>query len=374
MNTKELDRQLDKTKASVFMGTDAAFLGCIMCSITFSWDESIPTACTDGVSLSWNPTWFMTLPEKTRNTVLVHELWHVARLHPLRGGNRNHQIWCIACDAVVNNALKADGYSFDGITPILMPEYNGMSEEQIYELLMANNPNNQQSSWSGDQTGDSDLKPADGIVAQQVTNTVVRAVQAAKMMDKAGNAVGQVEELVSNFLKPIIPWQAMLYNYFESMLSDEYSWSRPNRRYSDMYLPSKIEEENKLKDLHYYFDTSGSVSSDEIRRFNSEVAYIKETFNPEKLTIIQFDVAIRKTIVVTQADQFNSLNVTGRGGTSLKCVHDHIIETKPTVSIIFSDLRCTPMQELSKEFPVIWVVVDNPNRNPTFGKVIHIER
>ena len=138
-----LQRALDITKSTVFLKSNAAFLGSLMCSLEFIWDETIETAQTDGVHLWWNPHWFLSLPPRTRETVLVHELWHPGKLHDLRRGSRDPKIWNYACDIRINNDLEKEGYSFDQVEWCWKDQsvdVNGrLTEEDIYDLLVYNN-------------------------------------------------------------------------------------------------------------------------------------------------------------------------------------------------------------------------------------------
>ena len=370
----DIDRELDKTKSKVFLESNTAFLGSIMCSLEFKWDDSIPTASVNGIHMKWNPKWFISLPEATRKTVLVHELWHVAKLHFVRQGNRKHTEWNQACDISINNGLEDDGYTFQGTVPWLNQDYSGLSEEQIYEKLVDSEEEQNKSPWLADpKEEENDIEEITSQQKQETVNVVVKAIQTAKMLKQWSDSIGKVEELVNTFLKPVIPWQTLLYNFFSSMISDIVSWSRPNRRYQDMYLPSKREDDTMLKNLHYYFDVSGSVTRREVERFNTELLYIKQMFNPEKITLVQFDTQISDVRVIEQNEDFDGLVVHGRGGTNLKAVRNHIHETKPTAVIIFSDLVCKPMQELDYRVPVIWIVVGNTKANPSFGTVIHLK-
>ena len=54
----ELRKALDKTIGEVFSANET-FLASLMCNLEFQWDEKIPTACTNGKYLKWNPKWFM---------------------------------------------------------------------------------------------------------------------------------------------------------------------------------------------------------------------------------------------------------------------------------------------------------------------------
>lgn len=202
---------------------------------------------------------------------------------------------------------------------------------------------------------------------------MAQAIQQAKIQKQAGSIPGQLELIVEDFLSPVIPWEQVLFNWFTDLVLEDYSWQRPNRRHRDMYLPSLQSDEQRLTCLHYYFDISGSVTDEMIKRFNSEVKYIKDTFNPEKLVLIMFDTKLHEIYEIEENDQFDRIKVTGRGGTCLRCVRDHINDTEPTAAIIFTDLECQPMQPLKVPVPIIWTVADNPGAKVPFGQIIHIK-
>jgi predicted metal-dependent peptidase len=367
-----LNRQLDICKSQVFLhsGT-AAFLGSIMSSMEFMWSRQLPTAATDGVNLIWNPDWFASLALKDRATVLRHELWHVARLHMVRKGNRDPHIWNQACDYVINNDLKKEGcdFTFGGL---VSADYDNMAEEDIYDKLMAACPMPNFGAW---QQGDGgDMVPMDPSKKQQVINKVVAAIQHAKMSG-AGNVPGDIKEMVEAFLKPIIPWQNILQRWFSEKLDEDYSWSKPNRRYDDMYLPSRALDDGRLANLRWYIDVSGSITMSDAVRFKSELKFVKDTYRPEKLSVVQFDTKIQRVDTWEEDDEFNSLQIIGRGGTSLECVRRDMLEEKPTAAIIFSDMECSPMDPTGLlDIPILWVML--PSRRghtPTFGDVVVIQ-
>ena len=67
MDSINIERELDRVKAAVFLGTNAAFFGSLMCTLEFVWDESTKTAATDGVHLFFNPDFFLSLtPDQRR--------------------------------------------------------------------------------------------------------------------------------------------------------------------------------------------------------------------------------------------------------------------------------------------------------------------
>lgn len=372
-----LGRELDRVKSEVFLGKTAAFLGSIMCSLRFQWDETVGTAGTDGIDLYWDPNFFTRSSRAQNIFVMLHEIWHVAKMHALRRGARDPEIWNQACDHNINLMLKealgsnGNNYVMDGFPFQICcdDKYKDMAEEDIYDAMMLNPPPPMPPNAMG-----GDVKELTQEQCQQVINTVVTAVHQARMAG-AGNVPGNVEELVEKFLAPVIPWESALQRFFTQLQDEDHTWARPNRRYSDIYLPSRFMDEGRLENLRWYIDVSGSISSDDILRFGSELKFVKETFNPQKLSVVQFDTMIQQVDVWAEEDPFEKIHIIGRGGTSLECVRRDMLEEKPTAAIIFSDLDCSRMQPLDFEIPVIWVVIPSPrSHKPMFGERIDIPR
>lgn len=382
----ELNRQMDQAKSNVFLDKRAAFLGSLMCSVDHTWKEDTDTAETDGVRISWNPAFFQAIPPKARITVMVHELWHIARLHPIRCMGRDPETWNQACDIRINNDLEREGYSFDGIEncwkDASFDRERILSEDEIYEILIQNpqkKPKGAPFSAPSDgntepEEGQGDLCKAAKESKQKIINSVVQAVQQAKLSNSAGTVPGSIQEQLNKFLDPIIPWQTALMDFFVDLDEKDYSWRKPNRRFDDIYLPSLLEDEGRLEHLMYFLDVSGSVTQKQVIRFNSEVKYIQEELKPKRLTLVQFDHQIQKVDEFEEDQPFDGIKIVGRGGTSLEPVREMIIEQQPTAAIIFSDLYCEPMSPLPFDVPVIWVVIGNKRGLPAFGhKTIHID-
>lgn len=375
-----LARLLDRTKATVFMGEDAVFFGSIMCSLNFQWSRSTKTAATDGITLWWNPDFFMGCTPEVRATVLKHELWHVARMHMLRQGTRMQREWNQACDYRINNDLENSKNSFQGVEKCYKDHAFDrmgkglMAEEDIYELIIANKvpPPPDTGSFGGGED-DQDLIPLSKTQEQQVINAVVQAVQQAKLAGKPGSIPGDVEQLLTHFLDPVIPWEQLLMQFFTEMLDEDYTWQRPNRRFQDIYLPSRFTDDGRLEHLIYFLDVSGSISDKDILRFNSEVKYIQEELNPEKLTLVQFDTKIQDVKEFASGDPFDEIKVIGRGGTCLIPVRAFIEKHRPTAAVVFSDMEVAPMEPLTFDIPVLWAVYNNPRAKVPFGKMVHIK-
>lgn len=370
MTEQELNRLLDKTVGKVFQNDNAAFLGSLYCSLQFKWDHTRPDqVATDYTAIWWGPKDFLDCTPEERESTLLHEIWHNGLLHNIRRGTRDPLLWNIACDYRINNDLRRNG-RFIPDTWVVDPRIDDkgiMAEEDIYDLLCKKAlkiPANY-------QHFDLLSEPKDAV---NTITAVVRAVQAAELAGKAGLLPGSIRTTLDTFLNPVIPWRTVLMQWMTDLLDEDFSWKRPNRRYLDdgLYLPSRELDEGRLEHLVYFLDVSGSITDKDAQRFNSEVKYVQEVLQPKKLTLVQFDTAIQDVREFTEHDRFDELEIIGRGGTCLVCVHDYIEKHKPTAAIIFSDLECSPMKKLSEPIPVIWAVIRNHTAWVPFGKVIHI--
>src|SRR6266436_1245683 len=121
------------------------FFAAAIARLPVVWDESIPTACTDGKVIRWNPTWFDTLEDQQLLTLVCHEachclLGHLWRLPPPGG---DFDIANQAADHAVNLMLKefsalrmaggfADPFPFPSGSYCCDEQYKGMAEEAIY--------------------------------------------------------------------------------------------------------------------------------------------------------------------------------------------------------------------------------------------------
>ena len=387
-----LERELDRVKSKVFLGKNAAFLGPLMCSMNFMWSTEIATACTDGITLKWNPHWFLKIKPKCRGTILLHELWHPALLHMLRRGSRDAYLWNLAGDIVINNMLDLEGHSFDGLFPWMDHRYDDKTTEEVYDDLEKRQEKQKEDLsklfkkviWGhkDEETGEGDAGDIVEIdagedqksIQQTIVNNVVSASHTAALSNGAGNMPGEVQTTIKRFLSPKLPWDRILHQFFNELANLDYTWARPNRRYSDVYLPSLRDDRQGLDHIACIQDVSGSISDGDSIRFNSEFKYVKETYQPEKITLIQFDTMIQKIDVFDKDDPFEEIRIIGRGGTSLVCVRDWIVENKPTAVVIFSDLDCEPMEPLppSTNVPIIWVALNNHSAKIAQGQIVHL--
>lgn len=372
MNLAEMEKALDKTKITIFLGSTAALLGSIMCSLNIMFDDHIDTACVGSKMIRWNPEFFERCTPKGRVFVLMHELWHIARLHRVRRNNRNHQRWNHACDYIINEWLFKEGYActeadIGGISCLLDKKYFGKCEEEVYDLLNADDFE------LPDAPSMNDMPPSDESDEASDVPIVVRAIEAANQAGMPGSVPGEITRYLAEYLNPLVPWQNLLQKFFQDLAESRTTWRKPKRRCPDMYLPSRYKDIGKLTKLNYYLDVSSSVTKKDILRFNSEFKHVKDTYRPEEMIQILFNTKIVEENVILENDPFTDAIYDTQGGTSLYYVRKHIIESKPTAAVIFTDLGCTPMDTLPFDIPIIWIVVGKIKTPVPFGTPVYID-
>lgn len=128
------------------------FFGSIISNVTFNETKGIDTAATNGEKIVYNEDFMNTLSINDQIFVLAHETMHIAFNHIKRGNNKNHGVWNIATDAVINAFLKKDGFDVkeDFVYYEDAIDYNA---EQYYEKLMKDykDKQNEQNQNNGNQ-------------------------------------------------------------------------------------------------------------------------------------------------------------------------------------------------------------------------------
>lgn len=376
----EEQARFEVTKTQLFFKQGSGFLGALLCNLEFEWCEDTPTASVDGVTLRWNPAWFMSMTMSHQVTVLAHELWHIGFQHMFNRGTKDPKLWNIAGDHVINLLLKKHGYDFTNLPHIGDSKYNNWTTEAIYDHLLVNTPPEPPQGGIGqdikepegdDGDGNDDALKSGQELANASMMKVIAAATAAEMTNEAGSIPAEISLSIKEYLHPILPWRVILRKHFNEITEFNYSFARPNRRYQDPIMPGKVGN-NGLDHLIYYLDISGSISDADILRFNSEVKSIKEDLNPAKLTLVTFDTKIQDEYVFDQYDPFEKIIVNGRGGTDLIPVMEHMNKHRPNAAVIFTDLY-VKIPPKKPNCPLIWICNNEHKNKVPYGKLIHIK-
>lgn len=357
-------KALDKAKIALMSKTDSTFFTTVCFSLKHVWDSEIPTACTNGTEIRYNPNFFMSLNEHERVFLLIHESMHVALLHMARLQGRNFRKWNIAADYCINGMLVERGFKMPA-RGLYDKKYLNLSTEQIYDLL----PDEPTEEVDEDLVApEGDLGPME----EGIKEILVRASVASKMAgDKPGSIPGDIEIYLQKLLKPKLPWQVILRRFVQSLSKDDYTFRQPNRRFFPKHILPGLENQ-KLSTLAIAVDTSASVRDEEFLRFISEIFGILKMMKPDRIDLIQFDTKVKSVDSLKSPNDISEVKFVGRGGTKIKPVLQWTLENKPQLLIVFTDGYFSWPEETLKT-PTLWLIHDNPAFEAPFGNIIKYE-
>jgi predicted metal-dependent peptidase len=404
MFSKEMLEKLDRIKLKLLLGKKLNFISSLLATLSIGdmkdspiWkyveegSYGCPTACTDGTEILIYEDWFMSLDDDIKEAILLHEVMHIAKLHPLRGKNlENRDIANIAFDIIVNRDVIKMGYSENKLRndgSIIEPKYWDLSEEEIYNILYKKLKDKAPNAALEGKVGNSnqpmsDLKqdviPCDGEDTKKEREILSKVSQALDLAKSRGWETPEgLESIIDNLLHPKLKWNVILRRYLNELTpSGIRTWSRPNRRYPDVYRPSKDKDYGHIRNIEVYVDTSGSVSDDELQEYLTEINYMHELMKPDVLTIYDFDTRIRQKHEFYKYDKITSLAFQGRGGTDYVPVMSQIEKNRPQFAVIFTDLCCDIPQPPKSRTNIIWVRTGNYEgaKKPSYGKVFNYDK
>jgi predicted metal-dependent peptidase len=392
-------------KARTRLLLDHPFFGSLLFRLKGRETSSIPTMATDGVSLFYNPAFVETLSSPELAGVLAHEVMHPALQHHTRRADRSATRWNMACDYAINPLLVDAGL----ILPkdvLLEDRFRGMNAERIYNLLMEEEPKNQQQSETG---GDSEEKPESrkdqgetkeesvdetnaletpgGIgqildapmpaddegktEAEQARDWQIAVEQAETLAKLAGKAPAGLGRVLEGAAEAAVNWRELLRRLWSETTPADYSWMRPNRRHiwQGLYLPGIMRE--GVGEVAIAVDCSGSISARQLALFEAEIRSIIEGQRPERVYVLYFDAAVQK-VETYEAGQRIDLNPVGGGGTEFGPSFEWLDARgiRPQSMVFLTDLYGS-FPPAAPSYPVLWA--STGGRNAPFGQVIPMQ-
>lgn len=353
------------------------------------------TMATDGERLFVCEEFVNELMQDTQHDlvlgVLAHEVLHPALGHIWRRQVREGLLWNIVCDYRVNHLLTENGVALPSDCLKIPNGWEWLSEEEMYERLRqkvnqalvctAKNVSMGASDVlappSGDGSGQQGPRQAsgdrDGRRANQTSASLDkiwkdRLIRAAQVAKSQGRLPAGISEIVDDLLRPQQDWRTLLALFVQPHTHD-YDWLRPDRRLLGaygLYLPTLFGE--KVEDLVVAIDTSGSISSDELRTFMSELRGILQAYPHMHVYLVTCDAQVYAFQELTSQDPVPT-EIQGRGGTDFRPVFDEI-EMRgllPSAAVFLTDgMGDYPDQPPS--YPVLWVLTPH-HQKPPFGTV-----
>lgn len=353
------------------MGNPAAMFYAAVClSLKQIWSDTNKTAWTNGTTIGIWPEFWLKCTSAQQIGLLLHETLHVAFFHMFRGHSFDPFLFNMACDYVINLIIIEAGFELPP-GALIDYKYKGWSCEQVARDLV-------QQGAKQPEDYDLDIMPPEPngdtseAVQAKVNDILVQASMKVSEIDPDRKCIPEeIRRYIDLLTNPPLPWTSYLARYFKAFQKRNNNWSLPNKKYyPQVYLPRK--RSLKMGKLNVYVDASGSLTDSEFNTIISSSYGIMRMLKPEAILLTSFNTKLGKTITLKSRRDFESLDIKGKGGTSIHPVLNHIAEEKPTVSVIFTDGLFDLPEELPKS-PIIWAIINNEGWEAPCGKVINIE-
>jgi len=369
----DIEKRLSKAKTALIL--EHPFIGTIAMNMPFIIDEDIPTACTNGKEVRFNPDFVAKQNDEELKFLVAHECFHPMLEHTTRRGERDGFRWNQAGDYVINKLLSDEGVGKMPQGGLLSDDIynagNGTSDG-IYNILPETPEDGQGYGGDGqpfDDVQDGGQTPAE--ISQQQAEWKVKVSQAAQAAKMMGKMSAGLERLVGAVLEPKIHWADVLQRFIVKQRTDERSFTRPNRRFiqQGLYLPSITGE--VLGELAFCVDCSGSIGQDEIDQYAAEIIKVAEDHKPKKLHVIYFDSEVSHYDCYEQ-DDLPVIKPHGGGGTAFSPVFQYMQDNdiNPVACVFLTDLCCNDFGD-APDYPVLWVSTHSDEA--PFGEVVKME-
>ena len=371
--------KMDKARSQLVL--DHPFFASLVLRKPMIETDQVQTAAVNAHGqIFYNPKFVDKLDVQQIVFLLAHEVGHVIADHCTRRGSRDPKKWNIAGDAWINDMLQDAGVGrfIDG--GVNMPGSKDKTTDQIYNELP-----DQPGGGGGQQQGPGgigdDIIEDDGngnqMSKEQVEQAraemkvaIAQAAQAAKML---GKMPGKLAEIVADIIHVKTPWYDILERYMVAMTQGEYTWLRPNRRFTSMghYLPS-TGSVAQMGEIALVIDISGSISKQEIDHYNGHLQRIIELCRPEKVHLLYTDTQVQHYEVFEQGQEVQ-INFYSGGGTDMEAAFDYLSEQGVNTDcvVVLTDGYTSFDDNRAPDCPVLWCI--STKVEAPYGETIHFD-
>jgi predicted metal-dependent peptidase len=362
-------------------------------------DEWCPTAATNGRNFYYNTEFVKKLSVKKLEFLFGHEILHCVFDHFGRVGSRDRMLSNIAQDFAVNQIL-VDERIGEKITEVQIcydNKYRGMAWEEIYDELYAKAEKipmedllkqlgdlldehiNEDGGAPGKDEKEGKGKPRmTKEEAQAIKDEIKEAMIQAASAAGAGKTPAGIQRMIKDMTEPKISWRELVNQEIQSIIRNDYSFTRPNRKsmHSGAVLPGM--KEATTIDIGVSIDMSGSIGQEDATVFLSEVKGIVDQYEDFKINLWCFDTEIYNHKEITHDNSHDLLDYEpqGGGGTDFMANWEFMKENgiEPKKFIMFTDGY--PCGDWGDEdyCDTIFVVKGNTQAEAPFGQTVIYEK
>lgn len=299
--------------------------------------------------------------------VICHEILHCAFNHFLRRGSRDPQLYNKAADYAINQIIKREKIGEISKNWLFDERFDGMPAEEIYNILEEEQKNGEGEGDTIDQhmapgekpggkkrgkVGDVLSGEGDEIADDDGEFPEISEEEMEKNMDEfqnemqsaarqAGNVPAEIARMIHELKNPKIDWRTKLDRTLRSFIRNDATWTMPNRRSYNAGVIFPGLRPQEVIDICVAIDTSGSISTDMLRDFLSEVYGMTKQFQQFKIRLVCFDTDYYnpKTFDENNVDELLTYDLAGFGGTDFMAVWRMMEDEnyKPHQLVMFTD-------------------------------------
>jgi predicted metal-dependent peptidase len=381
----DIINEVSRTSKTLIL--EEPFYGLFLVSLNKAYRKDIPTAGVSkhgiNIQLAINPDFFATLNEHVKVGLIKHEILHVSFGHlTMRDSFPDKKLFNIAADLEINQYIPKQQTELTWIHPHTFPELNipvKAGTKVYYDLLqqakedgtspsldsllndMSGGPS-EHSTWDEfDDLSETDKK----LITKQIEFQLKEVAEQTEK--RRGTIPGEFGEIIARLRHvepPKFDWRSYLRRFIgnSNILYTKKMRRKYNRRYTEN--PGlKIKFKNHIL---VGLDTSGSVSTNELKEFLNELHHMHKTGH--MITIAQCDARLYPVEPYNPKKDFTVL---GRGGTSFQPVIDHYNEKGYyTALIYFTDGECSAPENCPKN--TLWCLSSTSTMTELPGKVIKL--
>ncbi len=371
------------------LSLDSPFYASMLQELNISYNMMVPTAGIyydkkrEEFNIALNPYYFTSLEKKQRSAILFHEILHFSHKHLLRApkelNEKEQKLHNIAMDMAINQlirnlpegAVNVKDYKYKDNTGKVQAYPIFRTYEEYFQLLDADVKQEEQQEGSSQNKEQLDkYMPMDshdlweGMTEEEKQNAMkemAKVVQRTVEKSSYGHTIvpDNIKDLLEELNNRIkgIDYKRILKDAIKRTVSVQDrkpTWKRPNKRYG-VYAPGT--KTGDLPHVTILIDSSGSISYNELDEGLKMVdGFLK--VGAKKCTLGFWHTEMYHT----EKFRYRQGLVRDRlqsGGTSVDCVLNYIEQTKPDLTIIFTDGFYDKSEIKAKGNQIIWIITSN---------------
>lgn len=387
-NLEEASKRLSKVTSDLMRHPETrAYIGVFMMG-KVSIEESIPTACTDGINEKYNPDFLMKLSLPEARGLKMHEGLHKVFKHTVRClsfWKEDPKLANQAADYVVNDLImNVADKAFIKLPAggLYDPKFHGWAFPEIFNFLKQEKQGGKGGGGSGrgEPLDEHDMSGAEQMSAEEIKEYAEKINEALHQGSMLASRLGKtLPRAVTDDMQPQVDWRDTLHEFVNSVANgnDEHTYRRFDKKMMayDIIQPGVYSE--KVGDIIVAIDVSGSINQEQINEFAAELQSICEQVSPDALRVIWWHDRIDSEQLF-MPEQFGDirklLKPNGSGGTYVTCVSDYITkqQLKADCVLVFTDgfVEYDPKWDVT--VPTLWLVTRRQDFVPPRGMTVKI--